>query len=60
MLEYFVENSLFPDTVAAFKREANLPHPNEAAKGLLEKKWTSVVRLQKKVLLCCYFCAGSN
>lgn len=50
MLEYFVDNSLFPETVAALKRESGLDAAEgKAGQGLLEKKWTSVVRLQKKV-----------
>ena len=60
MLEYFVDNSLFPETVAALKREAQIDVPEgKAGKGLLEKKWTSVVRLQKKVFVtACYICVG--
>lgn len=43
-----------PKTAEAFRTEANIPaNFDDATKkkyeGLLEKKWTSVVRLQKKV-----------
>jgi platelet-activating factor acetylhydrolase IB subunit alpha len=50
-----------PKTAAAFREEVNIPTNFDDAtrkkyEGLLEKKWTSVVRLQKKVsgllLLC--------
>lgn len=51
MLEYFIDNNLFPDTAAALQREAGLTTAAGTGKGLLEKKWTSVVRLQKKVHL---------
>ena len=50
ILDYFVENALFPETVAALRREAQIAESREVGKGLLEKKWTSVVRLQKKVI----------
>ncbi len=65
ILDYLLESGQFPDTAAAMQREAGLglgaaSSSSEAAggsssssisgsKGLLEKKWTSVVRLQKKV-----------
>lgn len=43
-----------PNTAAAFREEANVPDAFDDTtrrkyEGLLEKKWTSVVRLQKKV-----------
>lgn len=43
-----------PNTAAAFREEANVSETFDDAtrkkyEGLLEKKWTSVVRLQKKV-----------
>lgn len=38
------------DSLEAFKKEADLPGEVERKYGgLLEKKWTSVIRLQKKV-----------
>lgn len=48
-----------PKTAAAFREEANVPATFDDAtrkkyEGLLEKKWTSVVRLQKKVV-CPYY-----
>lgn len=44
-----------PQTAEAFRQEANIPAnfddvTKKKYEGLLEKKWTSVVRLQKKVL----------
>lgn len=45
----------FHETVAAFKQESGQaefqPDPKAKWSGLLEKKWTSVIRLQKKVRL---------
>ena len=43
-----------PNTAAAFREETNVSDAFDDAtrkkyEGLLEKKWTSVVRLQKKV-----------
>jgi len=53
MLEYLTsQGEAFQDTAAAFRREAELedaPAPSKLRKNLLEKKWTAVVRLQKKV-----------
>ena len=38
------------DALEAFKKEADMPGEVERKYGgLLEKKWTSVIRLQKKV-----------
>jgi platelet-activating factor acetylhydrolase IB subunit alpha len=52
ILDYLTTNG-FSNTITAFKHEANQPdfQPDPKAKfsGLLEKKWTSVIRLQKKV-----------
>jgi len=40
----------FEDTLAEFVKEAGVAAPNgTSASNLLEKKWTSVVRLQKKI-----------
>lgn len=51
ILEYMLAQ---PDTFAKsaehFKEEAQLTDKIESGKGLLEKKWTSVVRLQRKVM----------
>lgn len=39
------------DALEAFKKEADMPGEVERKfGGLLEKKWTSVIRLQKKVM----------
>lgn len=53
-----------PKTAAAFREEANIPATFDDAtrkkyEGLLEKKWTSVVRLQKKVIWLHAVCAVS-
>jgi platelet-activating factor acetylhydrolase IB subunit alpha len=42
------------DALEAFKKEADMPGEVERKYGgLLEKKWTSVIRLQKKVCCMC-------
>jgi platelet-activating factor acetylhydrolase IB subunit alpha len=50
--EYLTSQSgTFAKSAEAFKEEAKMTDAAEpASKGLLEKKWTSVVRLQRKVL----------
>jgi platelet-activating factor acetylhydrolase IB subunit alpha len=53
MIAYMAANNL-PDAASTLKTEANLGEGFDDAtrqkyEGLLEKKWTSVVRLQKKV-----------
>lgn len=49
----YLETNGYTETLSVFKGEAHLPdfQPDPKAKwsGLLEKKWTSVIRLQKKV-----------
>lgn len=51
ILEYLLsEGTAFARTVEAFRQEANLTGVVDSGKDLLEKKWTSVVRLQKKVM----------
>jgi platelet-activating factor acetylhydrolase IB subunit alpha len=51
MLDYLHANN-FHQAYDAFKAETGLnPDPNAQYTGLLEKKWTSVIRLQKKVSL---------
>lgn len=54
ILDYLQTNG-YTETLNAFKEEADQPdfQPDPKAKwsGLLEKKWTSVIRLQKKVRL---------
>jgi platelet-activating factor acetylhydrolase IB subunit alpha len=57
MLEYLHANN-FTDAFNALKADTNIdynPEPKSKYAGLLEKKWTSVIRLQKKALiLACY------
>lgn len=53
MLSY-LQTAGMTDTYAALAREADmedfdLSDPKDKYAGLLEKKWTSVIRLQKKV-----------
>jgi len=55
ILEYLLaqqagDSSKFANTVKAFRAEAGLPTEQDSGKGVLEKKWTAVVRLQKRVL----------
>lgn len=50
----------YNDALEAFKKEAEMTgEMDRKFGGLLEKKWTSVIRLQKKVEICylvvCYF-----
>ena len=47
--EYLMSNG-YNDALEAFKRESDMPGDiDKKYAGLLEKKWTSVIRLQKKV-----------
>ncbi|VDD94700.1 unnamed protein product [Enterobius vermicularis] len=47
----YLQSHGYTESVEIFKREANLDDFDERkSSGLLEKKWTSVLRLQKKVL----------
>ena len=48
--EYLMSNG-YNDALEAFKRETDMPGDiDKKYAGLLEKKWTSVIRLQKKVM----------
>nr|XP_026692533.1 lissencephaly-1 homolog [Ciona intestinalis] len=48
--EYLRANG-YSKALDAFKEEADLPEqPDKKYEGLMEKKWTSVVRLQRKVM----------
>lgn len=50
VLDYLYANN-FHKSYDALKEETGLnPDPNAQYNGLLEKKWTSVIRLQKKVI----------
>ena len=59
ILEYFHANH-FIDAYNALKSDSGTdyaPDPKSKYSGLLEKKWTSVIRLQKKVCIlnqCCW------
>jgi platelet-activating factor acetylhydrolase IB subunit alpha len=49
--EYLLaEGDTFSRTIHAFKEEAQITDEPDVSRCLLEKKWTSVVRLQKQVL----------
>lgn len=51
ILEYLLsEGGSFVRSIEAFRQEADLGGFSDTGKGLLEKKWTSVVRLQKKIM----------
>ena len=53
--DYMLSNG-YNDTLDAFKRETDMPGDiDKKYAGLLEKKWTSVIRLQKKVSLIIIF-----
>jgi len=46
----YLSASGYAEALEAFKREADMPGDTDKKfAGLLEKKWTSVIRLQKKV-----------
>lgn len=46
----YLSTNGYQDALEAFKKEADMPGEVERKYGgLLEKKWTSVIRLQKKV-----------
>jgi len=47
--DYMMSNG-YDEALESFKREADMPGEiDKKYAGLLEKKWTSVIRLQKKV-----------
>lgn len=51
ILDYLsAQGDKFGETIDKFRKEAGLENELELGKGLLEKKWTSVIRLQKRVL----------
>lgn len=50
ILDYFLsKGDQFSQTIASFQQEGSVMKPSDS-KGLLEKKWTAVVRLQKRVM----------
>uniref|UniRef100_A0A6M2DDV9 Lissencephaly-1 homolog n=1 Tax=Xenopsylla cheopis TaxID=163159 RepID=A0A6M2DDV9_XENCH len=49
----YLSSNGFSEALEAFKKEAGMPLNNDIERkfvGILEKKWTSVIRLQKKVM----------
>ena len=51
ILDYLsTQSDTFSKSIEMFKQEANIIDIDPLNKGLLAKKWTSVVRLQKKVM----------
>lgn len=51
ILDYMIsEGDVFKRTIESFREEAKIASVKESGKGLLEKKWTAVVRLQKRVM----------
>lgn len=54
----YLSSSGFKEAFNAFKNETGddfVPDPKQKYAGLLEKKWTSVIRLQKKVKVAVMF-----
>ena len=52
ILEYMMADpDKYAKSIAAFSEEASVDTGGIAIKGLLEKKWTAVIRLQKKVCI---------
>ena len=52
----YMQSNGYNEALEAFKKETDMPGEiDRKYAGLLEKKWTSVIRLQKKVALgsCC-------
>jgi platelet-activating factor acetylhydrolase IB subunit alpha len=51
ILEYMLaQGEKFAESANVFKKEGSITSPIDANKGLLEKKWISVIRLQKRVM----------
>lgn len=51
ILEYLeTEGASFSKTVSALKEEAGITEAPDLSRCILEKKWTSVVRLQRKIM----------
>ena len=51
ILDYLVsQGDKFSETISKFREEAEIGNEAELGKGLLERKWTSVIRLQKRVM----------
>ena len=51
MLDYLASRGEeFCDSFAAFRREAGLVDYVPSSSGMLERKWVSILRLQKKIL----------
>jgi platelet-activating factor acetylhydrolase IB subunit alpha len=50
ILEYLMQfPEKFSESITHFRREAEIQGEIEIGKGLLEKKWTAVIRLQKRI-----------
>ena len=51
ILEYMMQGgSQFSSSIEAFSREANVVDTSDFGKNILEKKWTSIVRMQKRIM----------
>jgi platelet-activating factor acetylhydrolase IB subunit alpha len=52
ILDYLISEGgdSYRNTILAFREEAQLQSFNDFGKAMLEKKWTGIVRLQKKVM----------
>jgi hypothetical protein len=53
----YLHSSGYSETCEAFKKEGSAELDAKKA-GLLEKKWTSVIRLQKKVRVIFFLCGA--
>lgn len=49
MLDFMITNG-YKESAEALKKESSV-QPDPKAKGILEKKWASIVRMQKKVCI---------
>lgn len=51
ILDYLIcQGDKFAESVQIFKKESGIDSLSEQGKAMLEKKWTSVIRLQKRVM----------
>ena len=48
ILDYLIQND-YEEAAEAFKKESRTDLPESSSSGMLVKKWTSVLRQQKKV-----------
>jgi len=46
---HYLEESGYTETATIFKKEAKISPNEKPRRGLFERKWTAILRLQKKV-----------